>query len=513
MDASTISTLIGAILGGVGLVVAITLAFLFQRQSKEVREATSRTAQDLKTVILADEEESKRILFRIEDYLQTMRSFQESLEKPLQQERQEIRTLSKSLSATAEDYEYILTQLKKDFPDLRSILDQSKRIDQILTQLSASLSTQLQALKNENLVAFNNLRTDFQQLQRSTDYLSKDLYVANQRTSTTSNSPNTIPIKLDSEIIVELRSLNIDVSHNLTLMNQLIKLLSEAISTYQASLVTTVSTFRYEIKDLIDNWSRDLSVLDRKVPQLLEPSKSYEISAVDKLLIYQQVSNEYVHNITTPLASIDSAVVNIKDRLPLLLQTSTALPAESASILLSSLENATFSIETIKSILRQSAGFLADGAKRFSIEVLIRKAIRMVTTAGPDREMPTVTLDNLPDVKYHPTILLIALVQVLGNAYEASEPDGMISIYGKYDASTEKVEILISNNGKPINSEVQHKIFEPGFSTKGPGHGLGLAIARRHLEAADGEIDLLSSDTNQTTFKISFKPEEVYQLK
>ena len=49
---------------------------------------------------------------------------------------------------------------------------------------------------------------------------------------------------------------------------------------------------------------------------------------------------------------------------------------------------------------------------------------------------------------------------------------------------------VISNNGTPIPEELRGRLFEPGVSTKGDGHGLGLSIVRSTLAEYGGTIAL-----------------------
>lgn len=49
---------------------------------------------------------------------------------------------------------------------------------------------------------------------------------------------------------------------------------------------------------------------------------------------------------------------------------------------------------------------------------------------------------------------------------------------------------MISNNGAPIPEDLLGRLFEPGVSTKGEGHGLGLSIVRSTLAEFGGTISL-----------------------
>ena len=62
--------------------------------------------------------------------------------------------------------------------------------------------------------------------------------------------------------------------------------------------------------------------------------------------------------------------------------------------------------------------------------------------------------------------------------------------------------IKISDNGNGISPEHQTRIFEANFTTKVKGLGLGLKLVKRFLENTNGDINLISSTTAGTTFRI-----------
>lgn len=64
-------------------------------------------------------------------------------------------------------------------------------------------------------------------------------------------------------------------------------------------------------------------------------------------------------------------------------------------------------------------------------------------------------------------------------------------------------KIFFADDGHGIREEVRDKIFETNFTTKKQGMGLGLSLAKRFLESIKGEIILLSTSENGSTFVIS----------
>ena len=89
----------------------------------------------------------------------------------------------------------------------------------------------------------------------------------------------------------------------------------------------------------------------------------------------------------------------------------------------------------------------------------------------------------------------------LKNAIEAEATAIDISAYTTDDDS---VCIDISNNGKPIPPEEARQIFVPFFTTKPTGSGIGLSISQQIMKQSGGSIELVTSDSDKTLFRLTF---------
>ncbi|GEM_PF-4111219 len=92
------------------------------------------------------------------------------------------------------------------------------------------------------------------------------------------------------------------------------------------------------------------------------------------------------------------------------------------------------------------------------------------------------------------------LVNVLDNAVHAMQEE---SAYGKTlaletRAGNKRAEIIVTDEGHGISAEHMVKIFEPLFSTKGFGVGLGMVVVKNILEQHGGGIDIVSSPGHGT---------------
>ena len=94
------------------------------------------------------------------------------------------------------------------------------------------------------------------------------------------------------------------------------------------------------------------------------------------------------------------------------------------------------------------------------------------------------------------------LENLIKNAVDAMEGDGSISISSSEEARYACIDV--SDTGKGIARKRQKTIFNPGYTTKKRGWGLGLTLAKRIIEQYhDGRIFVLSSEPGEgTTFRI-----------
>jgi signal transduction histidine kinase len=95
---------------------------------------------------------------------------------------------------------------------------------------------------------------------------------------------------------------------------------------------------------------------------------------------------------------------------------------------------------------------------------------------------------------------------LVDNALDAVGPGGRVAVVARREGN--RVVIEVTDDGPGIPPEIRERIFDPFFSTKdvGKGVGLGLDIVRRTLERHDGEIDV-ESQPGRTVFRVRLPAE------
>ena len=106
------------------------------------------------------------------------------------------------------------------------------------------------------------------------------------------------------------------------------------------------------------------------------------------------------------------------------------------------------------------------------------------------------------DAELDKTQLIRVVINLVKNAAQALVNTDHKKIEVKVSENNNHVIILVSDNGKGIVEEDKDKIFEPKFTTKSSGMGLGLPMVKNIVEAYNGTISFSSELNKGTVFKI-----------
>ena len=110
--------------------------------------------------------------------------------------------------------------------------------------------------------------------------------------------------------------------------------------------------------------------------------------------------------------------------------------------------------------------------------------------------------ESLPPIPASGSELNQVWTNLIDNAIDAVNGEGIVTIRTRHDADVVTVEI--ADDGPGIPDDVQSRIFEPFYTTKdvGDGTGLGLDVSRRIIDAHGGSI-VFTTRPGDTRFVVS----------
>jgi signal transduction histidine kinase len=156
-----------------------------------------------------------------------------------------------------------------------------------------------------------------------------------------------------------------------------------------------------------------------------------------------------------------------------------------------------------EAIIADLLGFsLTRAAERAPVP--LESLIDSVLVKHPAPDDIQVTLDISPDL---PRVWVDArqigqvLDNLVTNAYQAMDTGGTLKLAAWVDA--DRVQVAVTDTGCGIAPEDQTHIFEPLFTTKTRGIGLGLALSKNYVEQNAGTIGFESGPGAGCTFTVS----------
>jgi len=138
-----------------------------------------------------------------------------------------------------------------------------------------------------------------------------------------------------------------------------------------------------------------------------------------------------------------------------------------------------------------------------NLNALIKSMTRFmeVMCLKRDIKLTFIADDEFPSLQLDASLFEQVLLNIIKNSVESIENDGEITI--KTNAQNQTLEI--ADNGKGISKEIESKLFNPFFSSKPMGQGLGLLFIREVLAQHNCRYSLRTYDDGLTRFVVQFE--------
>ena len=136
------------------------------------------------------------------------------------------------------------------------------------------------------------------------------------------------------------------------------------------------------------------------------------------------------------------------------------------------------------------------------IEDIIKKTASLVEVDAASYQISInqSLAEKLPMIHVDPDKLKQVLLNLLLNAIQAMPNGGNLTVGAERDNGM--VVITVKDNGVGIAPENLHKVFDPYFTTKSNGTGLGLALSSKIVEEHGGMIKIFSSPNEYTEVRV-----------
>jgi len=236
--------------------------------------------------------------------------------------------------------------------------------------------------------------------------------------------------------------------------------------------------------------------LEERVIELNNLNKELEeLKSIEKLAITGRIARAIAHEVRNPLTNIGLATDQLQSQIPAEEENATLIEMVNRNVkrinqlitdLLNSSKFADLKYETVP------VNKILDEALELAMDRVMLKKITVEKAYARNLNSVSVDVEKMK----------IALLNIIVNAVEAMHDDkGILKI--KTEEKNKKCIITISDNGIGMDRETISKLFEPYFTNKLKGNGLGLTHTQNIILNHKASIDVKSEIGKGTSFIIS----------
>lgn len=221
-----------------------------------------------------------------------------------------------------------------------------------------------------------------------------------------------------------------------------------------------------------------------------------ELIQAEKLSTTGKIARTIAHEVRNPLTNLNLAMDQLKEEF---------IANDNTKVFTDILDRNLKRIEELISELLRSSRPKDLQLSKTPLTGVINETIDLIKDRVNLNEMKLINTikTDLPNVLIDKELVKIALVNIMVNAIEAMEPgSGILRI--SVQLEDDQAVLIIADNGNGIPDEELEKLFDPFYSAKQGGMGLGLTSTQNILNSHKIEIEVQSKLGEGTSFYITF---------
>ena len=265
-------------------------------------------------------------------------------------------------------------------------------------------------------------------------------------------------------------------------------LLIELIAKSSGSVLSNLSITHFYLPNQQLYWQG--IILDETIRRRVEEAKIQK----EKLEATYRLVQTLAHEIRNPLANISLSLDGIEET-----------NVDGQQFFIDVIKRSSARIDLIITELLKSYKTIELKLEQIDIIEVVKDALEIIDDRLKLKNITVETEFSMPPIIKEIDIekITTSLINIMVNAIEAMEPDEGKLFIG-VSQNTDSTQIIIKDTGSGISEKNLKKLFEPYFTTKKTGMGLGLVSTLNILKSHKADVKVESIENIGTTFKIVF---------
>jgi two-component system nitrogen regulation sensor histidine kinase NtrY len=221
-----------------------------------------------------------------------------------------------------------------------------------------------------------------------------------------------------------------------------------------------------------------------------------ELEKAQRMAAWREVARRIAHEVKNPLTPISLSAQRLKRKYSKTINEPVF--DECTQTIISH-------VELIRNLVNEFSAFArfptAD-PKPCALRPIIEETVALYKEGHPKVDFMVRLADALPPLNLDRQQIKQAMINMVDNAVAAVRARGAISIVVSHDPILKRVRIEVADDGMGISNEDKIRLFEPNFSTKKSGMGLGLTIVHSIINDHGGTISVQDNHPKGAKFVI-----------
>ncbi|WP_235835918.1 sensor histidine kinase [Cognatitamlana onchidii] len=251
----------------------------------------------------------------------------------------------------------------------------------------------------------------------------------------------------------------------------------------------------------VDDMSEEISTLVNSYNSMIDEleESAVQLAKSEREQAWREMAKQVAHEIKNPLTPMRLTVQNFQRKFdPNDAQIHVKLDEFSKTLIQQ--------IDTMSSIASAFSNFAKMPAQQNETLNVVKIIKLALDIFNEDYILFKADADEII-AKFDRTQLIRVVTNLVKNGIQSIPDETMPKIEISVSELNDEVIIKVSDNGAGVAEENKSKVFEPKFTTKSSGMGLGLAMVKNILETYKGSISFVSEKDKGTTFKVTFPKE------
>ena len=225
-----------------------------------------------------------------------------------------------------------------------------------------------------------------------------------------------------------------------------------------------------------------------------------KLAVQEKRLLLSRLLARFAHEIRNPLSSLDIHVQLLEEDLG----QAPAQVREKAANRFEIIHGELHRLENIVKHFLSLAGPSSLDLQQVEVTRVVGHVCELLRPEAAARGIEIVMKvpETIPALTADPVQLTQALVNLMINAIQAVEGRGRVEVSAHVDADNGMLTIEIRDSGPGVTLEKQSAIFEPFYTTKAEGSGLGLWIVQQIITAHGGSVAASNAPNGGAVFAV-----------